>query len=398
MGKKDIYFFIDEYGTPALNEDKSPYFIYTGVMIDSSLIEKARKTLKAVSQKFNQGSPIKSNRIRNNEKGHRKRLNILNAFREEFPHSVFSLIIYKNELCSQGFNYKKSYIKFFINFFQKRCFPHAELFEYTCLHIVFDRTGSPEFQEDLRRYMNKHFPTGDLFTGHTFETKDDIDEEPLLQIADFYSGCIGRIFCDRIPEKQSRELYEVMSNYIFCDFFPRSRVNYLYTSKNSDCEFNQELLNIAIESAQVYLNLPDASPEGKEIVNYFLDENKFFPHYSITSQQIHNRLAARNMHVANAITEISHLRDYGVLIVSPSDQLGYKLPCNFEEVKKYYNRVLKNITPQLTRLNKLNELIAKNTVNHINILSENPKLRPLVELVTNSFPELLRQHRQEQQV
>lgn len=397
MGKKDTYIFIDEYGTPALNEDESPYFIYTGVIIDSSLIKKARETLKEVSQKFNQGSFIKSNRIKNNEKGHRKRLNILNAFHENFAHSVYSLIIYKKELYSPGFNNKRTYIQFFINFFRKRCFPHAELFENTCLHIVFDKTGSPEFQENLRRYMNQHFPTGDLFTGHTFETKDDINEEPLLQIADFYSGCIGRMFCDRIPEEQSRELYEVISDYIFCDFFPRNRVNYLYTSENSDYEFNQELLNIAIESAQVYLNLPDASPEGKEIVNYFLDENKFFPHYAITSQQIYNRLAARNMHVGDAITEIAHLRDHGVLIVSPSNQLGYKLPCNFEEVKKYYNRVLNNITPQLRRLNKLNELIAKNTVNKTNILSENPKLRLLVESVTNSFSELLRQRRQEQQ-
>lgn len=63
------FIFIDEFGTPALNVDSSgvePYFIYVAVLIESENLEKARATLQSVRDKYNQGSPLKANKIPNN--------------------------------------------------------------------------------------------------------------------------------------------------------------------------------------------------------------------------------------------------------------------------------------------------------------------------------------------
>lgn len=80
------FIFIDEFGTPALNVDSpgvEPYFIYVAVLIESENLEKERETLQSVRDKYNQGSPLKANKIPNNDKGHSKRLNVHIGNRED---------------------------------------------------------------------------------------------------------------------------------------------------------------------------------------------------------------------------------------------------------------------------------------------------------------------------
>lgn len=379
---KRTYIFIDEYGTPSLNtssEGVTPYFIYVAVCIESQHIERARDILMSVRKDFNQGSPLKANRIKNDKKGHLKRLQILRSFSGEFPHVVHALIVDKEKIKSPGLSYKKVFIKYFNKLLAKI----YDSPQYSEIHIVLDKTGRPEFAEDLRRYMEKHIPQHDLFSNNTFDLKDDKEEEPLLQVSDFYAGCIGRIFCDIIPKEDAISLYNCLREYSFCECYPRDRTNYLCAKHTNDNNYDIELVNIAICSAEAYLESQNSSEIGREIVNYFLMENKFYPFKIISSHQIKDRLKLKGLLIGDPIVEISHLRSAGVLIVSPLGKNGYKLPCNIEEIKSFYDRISTNVIPQLKRAYILNRVISTGSVGKINVLQELGELNKLVNAVTS---------------
>lgn len=202
MMSNQTYVFIDEYGTPALNVESvgvESYFIYVGVLIGATHLERARITLQQIRNEYNQGSPLKANKIPNDDKGHNKRLKILSHLSNAFPHVVHALIVRKEKLNSSGFSFKKSFIKYFNGVF-------AEQYKSPCysnVHVVLDKTGCPDFQKELEKYMRKYLPLEDLFSRNTFNIRDDKVEEPLLQIADFYAGCIGRIFCEKNSRSSS---------------------------------------------------------------------------------------------------------------------------------------------------------------------------------------------------
>lgn len=384
------FIFIDEFGTPALNVDSSgvePYFIYVAVLIESENLEKAKATLLSVRNKYNQGAPLKANRIQNNDKGHRKRLNILKAFSGEFPHIVKALIVDKKSLRSPGLEIKKVFIKYFNKILLK--IYHS--YQYSEIHVVLDKTGYPAFVEELSRYMARHIPQEDLFHRNTFTLKDDKEEEPLLQIADFYAGCIGKVFCDKINTMQANALYNCLREYTFCERFPREKRNYLSAKNAGDDEYSEYIVEIAVKSAHCYLESSKSTEIGREIVKYFLMENKFYPFRIICSGQIKDRLRLLNLHVANPIEEIAHLRDSGVLIVSPLDKRGYKLPCNTDEIKRFYDRISTNVIPQLKRAFILDKVISEGSVGKINILKEMEQLSNLVRIATNSIEEHIRQ-------
>lgn len=379
--QKKTYVFIDEYGTPSLNVEKNgvtPYFIYTAVLIESQNIEKAREVLQRSRELYNQGSPLKSNRIKNDEKGHKKRLQILRAFSGEFPHVVHALIVDKSKIESHGLSFKKVFIKYFSKIL-------AEIYnspQYAEIHVVLDKTGRPEFAEELGQYMRKHMLNHDLFSKNSFNLKDDKEEEPLLQIADFYAGCIGRIFCDIIPKEEAHALFNCLHEYTFYKFFPLDRRNYICAQHAKDGDYNEDLVKIAVKSATSYLNSDEATEAGKEIVNFFLIENQFYPFKIISSHQIKDRLRLKGIFIVDPIVEISHLRDCGVLIVSPLGKNGYKLPCNIEEIKSFYDRISTNVIPQLKRAYIINRVITTGSVGNINLLHDLELLNKLVDAVT----------------
>ena len=95
--------------------------------------------------------------------------------------------------------------------------------------------------------------------------------------------------------------------------------------------------------------------------------------------------------VVTLIEEIAYLRDSGVLIVSPLDKRGYKLPCNTDEIKRFYDRISTNVIPQLKRAFILDKVISEGSVGKINILKEMEQLSNLVRIATNSIEEHIRQ-------
>lgn len=97
---KIAHIFVDEYGTPDLEIEKSgvtPYFIYTGVVIENKSIDKAREVHKKIINNFFGGRHIKSRNINNDRKGYLKRLKIIGELKN-FDHYVVALLIDKSKL------------------------------------------------------------------------------------------------------------------------------------------------------------------------------------------------------------------------------------------------------------------------------------------------------------
>ena len=70
-------------------------------------------------------------------------------------------------------------------------------------------------------YINTKVIQRDLFApDRSYILPDDRKAEPLVQLADYLSGCLGRIYCTSPSHEQSVQLFNLLHDRIFIDFFP----------------------------------------------------------------------------------------------------------------------------------------------------------------------------------
>ena len=374
--------FVDEFGTPALNIEKqgtTPYFVYSGIVIEETEINKARIIHKQIIDTYFQGTHIKSSNISNDDKGHIKRIKIL-AELSKFKHYVTVLIVDKSKITTDGLSYKRSFLKFFTNLFSKQFLDKFD--EY---HICIDQTGNNEFQQSVKDYMNdKGYGRQDLFSHNTFSLKEDIKEEPLLQFADFYAGCIGKYYCGKFDKGQAEAINNEIKLRLFVDWFPREFTNYLGAAEFQKNDFCLKISEIAIKTAKDYLeNNEDLI--SCEIIKILLQETHLNPFRPVSSGEIKKKLKLKGMKINDPINEIGKLRDEGVFIVSPLGKKGYKFPCNEKEIAEYYDRITNNVVPQLKRGYVLHKILTEQSSASYNILgtSSFSLLNALIDKVVN---------------
>ena len=372
--------FVDEYGTPSLNIDKqgtTPYFAYVGVVIEEKELILARNIHKQIVDTYFQGTHIKSSNISNNDKGHVKRIQILSEL-SKFNHYVTVLLVDKSKI-TDGLEHKQSFLKFFTSLFNKQF--SDRFYEY---HICFDKTGGSEFQRSLKEYINKKGYGKDLFSNNTFDLKEDKKEEPLLQFADFYAGCVGRYYCGKYDKGQAQAINNEIKLRLFIDWFPHEFANYLGASAFQQNEFCQTISEIAIKTANEYLT-KEKDEIGSEIIKILLQETYVNPFRLISSQELKRKLNSKGIKINDPIIEIGKLRDEGVVIVSPIGKKGYKFPCNEKEIAEHYDRVSNNVIPQLRRGYLLHKILTEQSGAIYNILNnENfSLLSSLIDKVVN---------------
>lgn len=375
------HIFIDEYGTPELDVSKNgvtPYFAYAAVVMCDSELENARKIHKQVVDKYFNGTHIKSSNIHNDDKGHIKRLNIISDF-SSIQHYVVVLLVDKAKIESHGLGYKKSFIKFF-----NRLLGEAFRTKYDEIHIHFDKTGRRSFQDELKIYMDETCGIGKtLFSSNTFEIQDDIREEPLIQMADFYAGCIGKYYCGIPNKKHADSIHNAIKSSLIIEWFPKEFTNYFGAQSFEADTYNRQIADIAISTAENYLNTTKDDNIGMEIVKMLLQEAYINPYRPISSKEIKNKLSHQGLSIGDPIVEISRLRDRGVYIVSPIGKKGYKFPCNSKEIAEFFDRISLNVIPQLKRAYTLHKILVEQSYGEHNILKgDNYKLlESLIEVV-----------------
>ncbi len=222
---KKAFIYIDESGTPSLEIEKSgvlPYMVYSAFILEEDMIEKAKEKLRQIiSQNNIQQGYIKSVNIPNDAKGYNLRLKILTELKD-IEHYVIALIIDKSKINdTSGLHYKKSYIKYFQRLLSKQF-----LQRYSEFHIVFDKLGRVDFQNSLNEYMLDSGIVGrTLFSNNTFRLADDITEEPLLQLADFYAGTINKYFCQKYEPNQAKYIHDnFLKGKVTYEWFPSESI------------------------------------------------------------------------------------------------------------------------------------------------------------------------------
>ncbi len=376
------HIFIDEYGTPNLDITKpgvTPYFVYSGIVIEENELAKARKVHKQTIDTHFGGTHIKSSNIPNDDKGHAKRMKVLSEL-SNFNHYVVALVVDKSKIDSDGLNQKRSFIKFFNNLLSKQFVD-----KYTEYHIHFDKLGRKDFQDNLVKYMNSNGHGKTLFANNSYKLEDDITEEPLIQFADFYSSCIGKNYCGVTNNNRAESIHNKIKSYTFIEWFPFEFVNYFGATSFKHNDFNQKISLIALQTATNYLG-NNNDEIGMEIVKLLLQEAKINPHRHISSKEIKQKITSRGIKIGDPINEIAKLRDKGVFIVSPIGKKGYKFPCNEKEIAEFYDRLSANVVPQLKRAYILHKILVEQSFSEYNILDsdEFKTLSRLVDVTVNN--------------
>jgi hypothetical protein len=225
----------------------------------------------------------------------------------------------------------------------------------------------------------------DLFSNNTFDIKDDQTEEPLIQIADFYAGCVGKYYCGKYEKGQAETIHAVIKSYLFIEWFPHEFINYFGASAFKQNNFCQSISEIAIKTARDYLD-KETDEIGCEIIKIFLQETYINPFRFISSGEIKRKINTKGIKIGDPINEIAKLRDKGVFIVSPIGKKGYKFPCNENEIAEYFDRLSSNVIPQLKRGHILHKILVEQSFSAHNILCDSKfsLLSSLIDKVVNS--------------
>lgn len=363
-----VHIYIDEFSTPDLEINKTgneQFFVYAAVIIRQTDLVAARGVLSTVISKYYSARGyIKSSKIPKDEKGYVLTLNTLTELRT-LPHSVCALVVDKSEISrDSGLSYKRSFVKYFNKLLTRHFVGQYEEF-----HIVADKTGSQEFQRSLQSYLEQNANLGrTLFSNNTFDISDDVTGEQLIQLADFYAGTLGRYYCGKYDSKRAEVINNILRSKLSILWYPDDYVSLMASSSQFDSNFDQELIQSAIETAEYYLESYPEDTIGREIIQYILQESVRNPKRAISSKEIKANLGCRGIEIGDPITKISDLRGKGVLIISPIGKKGYKLPTCEEELADFFNRLSSNVIPQLIRGNTINRVLNEKTVGKYNVL------------------------------
>lgn len=177
------YIYFDEFGNAFLDTESKigtpSHFIYTAIVVDEKDIDKVRNLRKEISNEFRQGSPIKSNRIKIEN-----RLKIIDKFKNA-DFGIFSFVVDKRKIDNENLKDKTIFYKFF-----QRLFLTQFIEKYDSFEIYFDKIGDLQFQKSLTDYISRRVFQPSLFQpDRIYKIADDKLEEPLIQMADFFSGC-----------------------------------------------------------------------------------------------------------------------------------------------------------------------------------------------------------------
>jgi uncharacterized protein DUF3800 len=376
------FIFIDEFGNSSIKTEKQGSFshqIYTAIIISESNLLKARELRDIISTNYFSGKDIKSSDIRNNDRGFRRRLKILKELLE-LDFGILTLVINKAELSGKGFNYKRSFIKYFERIFVKELAKNFSAFE-----IYSDNKGTLEYQQSLKEFVRQQSFQTNLFDQNKYYTVvDDIKDEKLVQLADFLSGCIGKIFCSSHIHPKANELADLLKNKLNVEHFPYQKIEYHGNLPENHLDIDEKISKIALDKANSFLELHRHNPHySKEILKLNLLSFHLTPDRLVSKSDIleYLKIFDKDVNESTIKSAIDYLRKNDVLITSIKGKYGYKIPNCLNDLYGYYNRLLDNIVPMLNRINKSHQLLNISSMNKVNIFELDDSYRLLRELL-----------------
>ncbi|KAA5539119.1 DUF3800 domain-containing protein [Adhaeribacter rhizoryzae] len=377
-----LHLFVAEFGNASLNQQPAgsfSHYVLTAVLIEEAKLMQARELQADISQRFFQGHPIQSSRIPDDELGFQMQVAILQELRQ-LDFLVLSLVINKSKVVGEGLSQQEIFYKYFNRIFLKQ-FPQ----NFTSFSIHADQVGWPGFQRSLQHYIQTKVIQRDLFTpDRTYQLVEDRLAEPLVQLADFIAGCLGKIYCTSHSHEKAAFLFDLLHDRSFVDFFPFEKTDFLLSIPEHDQEKNELIAQIAAASAREALAQHHRlSEEAQAVLQYLYLMFRTAPDRLVEKYEIIEKLKKvfPNFSEQQLRVCIQHLRDDGVLIVSIQGKSGYKIPDRVADIAGFYNRYLNSIVPMINRLNICNRKLLVNSLQQVDLLQANSNYSILHELI-----------------
>lgn len=376
---KPANIYIDEFGNAHLDLVKAgtfSHFVYTSVVLDQADVPKARELRETICRNFRLGPDLKSSNIK--DKHFYKRYNILMELVNKLDFSIDVLVIDKSRIDSEGLKQKRTFYKYFQSLFVSKYNQRFDTY-----HIWADAVGE-DFRRELQYYVNTKGVQRDLFhPDRSFQLSDDRSEEKLVQLADFISGCVGKIFCTSHAHEQARELYNLIHSRTSVEYFPFETSRPFVAGKADDL-VDHEIRKMNWMSIEKYYQKRTANPEKSRLLGYLSLQSEINPDRLVATHDILLYLQRffPGYTLDKLRTLVRDLRYDGLFIVSHSGKPGYKLANSYQDIYEHFNHFLKYVIPMLQKVQILNETISSHSFNRINPIEKDENMIKLRELLS----------------
>ncbi len=180
---KQITAFADESGTNSFNfEKEGTHFIVSAIIVENNNLENVVSQVEGIRKKYFQTGEMKSTGIGKNDS---RRIKVLKDL-ANVDFYIYSLVVDKSKLFSEGYRYKKTFYKNICGIL------YTELYRaYPDLTLIVDEHGHNPFMLSFRKYVEKKHNNTLFSEQFLFEQSH---EHVMLQVADIIAGTLLRCF------------------------------------------------------------------------------------------------------------------------------------------------------------------------------------------------------------
>ncbi|MBI1932403.1 MAG: DUF3800 domain-containing protein [Ignavibacteriales bacterium] len=343
MEDERLHIFVDESGTPKLSDnlENADYYVVVALLISDSLLENFKNSACEIKFNYAGSGELKSSSVGNNLS---RRQKILQDIKES-DFKYYCLVVNKSEVWrDSGLQHKKVFYKFLHRMIYSRIKRN-----FSGLSILADNYGDSEFMESFKSYL---FGFNNLFDDINFEQSSKV---PLLQIADFLSGSVRRIY----EKDDPIELLELINypNAPIEEWPPNFSRKSNFSELEGQDKFDEFIRSAALNSAKRFVesNLGSEKKELNEqalavrylLYRYFENSSEYV--FRLEIAKYLNLVANSNYSEQQISTNIiSKVRESGVVIASTDK--GVKIPFSYIDIFEWISRVDSQVTPYLKRV------------------------------------------------
>lgn len=387
--REEIFAFADEYGNNSFDfQSQGTHFIVSAVITTKNNLPQLEAEIEEVRKRHFQTGEIKSQKVASD---HWRRTKILNQIVQSDFH-IYSVVVDKRLLKTEGFKYKQSFYKFLNGIV------YRELYKsFPDLQMTVDEYGDNDFMRGFKKYVEKeHIPKFPLFSNFGFVFTKSPDNV-LIQLADFVAGTLGRCFDETKKSKDTEIFLEILKPKITSiSFFPNENHPLDYQPEQEEEGYNPLIAEHSVNIAQNFIanSGKNLSPQEVDQINCVKLLLLYFKAYDyrkyVSTKEIMNQLSVdrkTQMKLQYFRTKvIGELRDKGIIIASKSSGLktGYKLPTSSEDLYHFVNHGNSIIIPMLARIKRCRDQINLATRKDLDILDK-PEYQELKRILESCF-------------
>ena len=356
--EEKVYIYGDEFGTSSMNlqaQNEVSHFVYSAIVVSESNLNKAYEVRDYISKNFFQGQKIrsKSRAVKKID----KRLKALQYLSNNLDFKIYTVVVDKSKIESEGLQIKEVFYKYFQKIFASNIISDYQLFE-----IYVDELISEKYKQEMYSYLNKHLSIQSLFSN--YKMVDDKDEV-LVQLADLVAGSLGRVFAHSHYVKEASDIIDALIGKMTPpEYFPyRYQVPSASKSLNSPSGL---VTRFVINDVIIYISQNSKSDPKVDLLKFLYFCFRINPNQLVDVHSIQGSLSRlhKNITVEQIRTLIRDLRYDGILVVTAAGRSGYKLAKDESDISAYFNHYLNYVKPMLRKMevasNKLKKLDVDN--------------------------------------